>query len=186
MCSCRLLFSQRAPAEPGSPEYRCSVRAGALRSVRSVCGEMRLVIGDVAAAWQARLSWRVDIGSIGSRPGNSQTCGRAMRHQSRKSSSNCGRASRDDPCRPCLARREHHARAVDIRDFERDHFGDAQAGAVGDASAALCLTPAPIEQARNLLWPEDDRQLARLVDKGQMPGRHRPDRASRRKRTATP
>ena len=27
----------------------------------------------LAAAWQARLSWRADIGLIGSRPGNSQT-----------------------------------------------------------------------------------------------------------------
>ena len=32
---------------------------------------------------------------------------------------------------------EHHALAVDIRDFERDHFGDAQAGAVGDAERGL-------------------------------------------------
>jgi len=71
---------------------------------RSVCGDTRLVISAMfAAAWQARLSWRVDMGWSGSRPGNSQAFGRAMRHQSRKSSSNTGesiawRSLRPLPC----------------------------------------------------------------------------------------
>jgi hypothetical protein len=31
-----------------------------------------------AAAWQARVSWHVDIGATGFWPGNSQPCGRAL------------------------------------------------------------------------------------------------------------
>jgi hypothetical protein len=41
----------------------------------------RLLISAIcAAAWQARLSWRVVIGWAGSRAGNSQPCGRAAFH----------------------------------------------------------------------------------------------------------
>jgi hypothetical protein len=40
---------------------------------RKVCGVTRLVISAVcAAAWQARVSWRVVIGLTGFCPGNSQ------------------------------------------------------------------------------------------------------------------
>ena len=39
---------------------------------------------------QARLSWRVVIGWAGSRPGNSQPMGRALRHQVRSSSNSTG------------------------------------------------------------------------------------------------
>ena len=42
------------------------------------------------AAVTARLSCRGVIGLIGFWPGKSQTCGRAARHHSRKSSSSCG------------------------------------------------------------------------------------------------
>jgi hypothetical protein len=51
-----------------------------------VGGDARVERGRISRAPKER----VDIGLIGSSPGNSQTCGRAMRHQSRKSSSNCG------------------------------------------------------------------------------------------------
>src|SRR5882672_9062327 len=64
---------------------------------RSVCGATRFLIPAAsAAAWTARLSWRVESGSIGLRPGNSQPCGsstpsrRPSRHQARRSSSSCG------------------------------------------------------------------------------------------------
>ena len=60
---------------------------------------------------------------------------------------------------------QHHALAVDIRDFERDHFGNAQAGAIGDAERGLVLDARRrIPQARDLLWAEDDRQLAWFMD----------------------
>src|SRR5271169_4305085 len=64
---------------------------------RSVCGDTRFLIPAAsAAAWTARLSWRVESGSIGLRPGNSQPRGsntprrRPSRHQARNSSSSCG------------------------------------------------------------------------------------------------
>src|SRR6476620_7916711 len=51
---------------------------------RKVCKEtLRSIPATSAAAWQARLSWRVVIGCMGLRPGNSQPCGRAARHQAR-------------------------------------------------------------------------------------------------------
>jgi hypothetical protein len=55
------------------------------------CSETGLSISAIcAAAWQARLSWRVVSGCTGSRPGNSQPCGRAAFHQARSRSSRCG------------------------------------------------------------------------------------------------
>jgi hypothetical protein len=42
---------------------------------RKVCGVTRFVISAIsAAAWQARVSWRVVIGLVGFWPGNSQPC----------------------------------------------------------------------------------------------------------------
>src|ERR1051326_5770076 len=91
-----------------------------------VCSETRLSISAIwAAAWQARLSWRVVIGCAGSRPGNSQPCGRA--------------ASRTQEVEQVW--REHHVAvlaalallhadkhplAVDVADLERDDFVGAQ------------------------------------------------------------
>jgi hypothetical protein len=40
-----------------------------------------LISAICAAAWQARLSWRMVIGWAGSRPGKSQPRGRAAFHQ---------------------------------------------------------------------------------------------------------
>src|SRR5436305_3368142 len=59
-----------------------------------------------AAAWQARLSWRVVIGCTGSRPGNSQPRGRAAFHQARSRSSRCGDSMtlRSLPPLPCSTR----------------------------------------------------------------------------------
>ena len=71
---------------------------------RKVCGVTHLVISAIcAAAWQARVSCRVVRGLIGSWPGNSQPCGRAMRYQSRRSFSSAGdniawRSLRPLPC----------------------------------------------------------------------------------------
>jgi hypothetical protein len=65
----------------------CSRRCVA-KLCRNVCSETRLSISAIcAAAWQARLSCRVVSGWTGSRPGNSQPCGRAAFHQARSSSS---------------------------------------------------------------------------------------------------
>src|SRR2546428_789122 len=71
---------------------------------RKVCGDTRLVISAAcAAAWQARVSWRVVIGLTGFWPGNSQPCGCAIRYQSRRSPSSCAesiawRSLRPLPC----------------------------------------------------------------------------------------
>jgi hypothetical protein len=59
-----------------------------------------------AAAWQARLSWRLVIGCAGSRPGNSQPCGRAAFHHVRSRSSRLGDSMtlRSLPPLPCSTR----------------------------------------------------------------------------------
>jgi hypothetical protein len=47
---------------------------------------------------------------------------------------------------------QKHARAVDVGDFERDHFGKAQAGAVGDAERSAVLSARRcIDQTGDLL-----------------------------------
>src|SRR6266850_1591883 len=52
---------------------------------RKVCSETRFLISAIwAAAWQARLSWRVVIGCAGSRPGNNQPQARAVGHAQRR------------------------------------------------------------------------------------------------------
>ena len=96
----------------------CSSRCVA-KLCRSVCGDTRFLIPAAsAAAWTARLSWRVESGSTGLRPGNSQPRGsrtprrRPCRHPSRRSSSRCGDSmalrspafARAGSCGPCLAR----------------------------------------------------------------------------------
>src|SRR5216683_3185534 len=87
----------------------CSNRCVA-KLCRHVCGDTRFLIPAAsAAAWTARLSWRVESGSIGLRPENSQPRGsnaprrRPSTHQSRSSSSSCGdsmawRSLRPLPC----------------------------------------------------------------------------------------
>jgi hypothetical protein len=53
----------------------------------SVCRDTGLSISAIsAAAWQARLSWRVVRGLIRFCPGNSQPCGRASFHRARSRS----------------------------------------------------------------------------------------------------
>jgi hypothetical protein len=85
-----------------------------------------------------------------------------------------------DPQQIEQARREHdvtvlaafalldaddHAFAVDVGDFERDHLGGAQTGAIGHAQRRLVLQPRRgIEQPRHLFDAEHHRQLARLVN----------------------
>ncbi|MET4221130.1 hypothetical protein ABIB00_006365 [Bradyrhizobium sp. LB14.3] len=55
---------------------------------------------------------------------------------------------------------EDHALAVDVGDLERDHFGGAQAGAIGHAQRRLVL-----ESGRSIEQPRHHhRQLARLVN----------------------
>ena len=59
---------------------------------------------------------------------------------------------------------EHHARAVDVADLERDHLGDAQPGAIGRGERRLVLRPRRrLEQKRDLLRAQHERQLARLA-----------------------
>src|SRR5216683_2450944 len=126
---------------------------------RSVWNDTRLLISAIwAAAWQARLSWRVVIGCTRSRPGNSQPCGRAARHQARSSSSKCGDSITVAVFAAfALFDADHHALAVDVADLERDHLGGAQACPVGHAQRRLVLEPRRgIQQPRYLLRTEHD------------------------------
>ena len=79
-------------ATPGSRECRRPVRAGGSRNCAAAYAEKRAwrcPPGSLAAV-TARLSCRAVTGLIGFWPGNSQACGRAARHHSRKSSSSRG------------------------------------------------------------------------------------------------
>src|SRR5689334_24008945 len=100
---------------------------------RKVCGVTRLVISAIwAAAWQARVSWRVDIGLAGFNPGNSQPCGRPTRYQSRKSSSSTGESIAWRSLRPSLLDAQHHAFGIDVGHLQRDDLGNAQPRTIGD------------------------------------------------------
>ena len=119
----------------------------------AVCSERRLLISAIcAAAWQARLSWRVVIGWAGSRPGNSQPCRRAAFHQARSRSSRLGDSMTLRSFAFACSTRLIMRFAVDVGDLERDDFGGAQAGAVGYAQRRLVLQRRlDIEQPRHLL-----------------------------------
>src|SRR6266478_5464441 len=134
---------------------------------RKVWSDTRLLISARwAAAWQARLSWRVVIGCTGSRPGNNQPCGRAAFHQARNSSSRCGDNMTLRSLRPlALLHADDHALAVDVLDLERDYFGGAQPRPIGHAQRRLVLEPRRrLQQARYLLRTEHHRQLAGLMN----------------------
>ena len=110
------------------------------------------------------------IGCAGSRPGNSQPCGRAVRHQARSSSSRLGREHHVAVLAAlALLDADDHPLAVDVGDLERDDLGGAQARAVGHAQRCLVLEPRRrVEQPRHLLRAQHHRQLARLVDERRM------------------
>ena len=70
---------------------------------------------------------------------------------------------------------QHHARAVDVADLERDHLGDAQPGAIGRGERRLVLRPRRrLEQKRDLLRAQHERQLARLAHDRETAGEIRP------------
>src|SRR5207245_1498078 len=134
---------------------------------RKVCSDTRLLISaSGAAAWQARLSWRVVIGCTGSRPGNSQPCGRAAFHHSRNRSSRSGDSMTLRSLRPLPCSTRMTMRLLSMsQDLERDDFGGAQARAIGHAQRRLVLEPrCSIEQPRHLLLAQHNRQLARLMN----------------------
>jgi len=126
----------------------CSSRCVA-KLCRSVCRETGLSISAIiAAAWQARLSWRVVSGCTGSRPGNSQSRGRAAFHQARNRSRRYGDSmtyrspafARAGSCGPCI--------------------GDTQRRLVLEARGR-------IQQAGNLPRAQHDWQFPRLADERQ-------------------
>ena len=81
----------------------------------------------------------VIVGCAGSRPGNSQPCGRATFHQVRSKSSRLGEEHDVTVLAAfALLDADDHALAVNVGDLERDDFGGAQAGAVGRDSAPPC------------------------------------------------
>ena len=148
---------------------------------RNVCGDTRFLIPAAsAAAWTARLSWRVESGSTGLRPETASLA--AAMHQ-------------PSALAPPVAqqfeqlRRQHgvailaalalldpqqHALGVDVADLERDHLGDAQTGAVGGGECRLVLRPrCRLEQQRDLLDAQHRRQPARLAHHRETPGKLR-------------
>src|ERR1700674_4225412 len=98
---------------------------------------------DGAAAWQARVSWRVDIGLTGSRPGNSQaSTSSALRPSdpvpvAQKVEQHRGEHRLAILAALALLDAQHHPLRVDIGDLERNDLGDAQSGAIGDAQRRL-------------------------------------------------
>ena len=121
---------------------------------RKVWSDTRLSISALsAAAWQARLSWRVVIGCTRSRPGNSQPCGRAAFHQARSRLKQMRRQHHVAVFTAfALLDANDHALAVDVADLERDHLGGAQTRAISHTQRCLVLEPRRgLQQPRHLL-----------------------------------
>src|ERR1700716_2870118 len=95
---------------------------------RKVCGVTRLVISAMwAAAWQARVSWRVVIGLAGRRPGNSQPWRpRNAVPVAQKLEQYRGEHRVAILAALALLDAQHHALGVDIGYLQRDDLGDAQ------------------------------------------------------------
>src|ERR1700680_4429315 len=124
----------------------CSKRCVA-KLWRSVWGETRLVISAIcAAAWQARVSWRVDIGLTGSRPGNSQaSTSSALRPSdpvpvAQKVEQHRGEHRLAILAALALLDAQHHPLRVDLGDAQSGTIGDAQRRLVSDAWRRLQKT----------------------------------------------
>jgi Histidine kinase-, DNA gyrase B-, and HSP90-like ATPase len=119
-----------------------------------------------AAAWQARVSWRVYIGLTGSgretaSPAGGPPCTRRA-------------TARADAWRQhhvavfmalALFDPDHLALAVDVGHLQRHHFGHPLSGPIGHTQGHLVFEPRRrIEKPRHLLRTEDHRKLAGLVD----------------------
>ena len=102
---------------------------------RSVCRETRLSIpAACAAAWQARLSWRVVSGLTGLLPGKQPALWpRRLPPGAQQLEQMRGQHHVAVLAALALLDPDHHAGAVDVADLERDHFGGAQARAIGHA-----------------------------------------------------
>ena len=112
---------------------------------RSVCRETRFLISAIwAAAWHARLSWRVVRGLTWLCPGNSQPCGRTAFHQGAQQREQM-RRQHDVAVFAALALldADDHVLTVDVADLQRDHFGGAQTRPYRPRSAPPCI-PAPV------------------------------------------
>lgn len=119
-----------------------------------------------AAAWMARLSWRVLSGSIGSSPGNSQPpgsilpCACATRHHAQLLQKR-RRQQRVAILAPlaALLDAQHHALAVDVADLQRTDLAGAQSGAIGHGQRRAVLDVRRRgDQPRHLLGTEHDGQ----------------------------
>ena len=113
---------------------------------RSVCDETRFLIPAAwAAARTARQSWRADSGSTGLRPGNSQPPGssrlrRPLPPPGAQQLEQLWREHRVTILAPLATLdAQPHALGINIADFERDHFRDAQPSAVGGGKRGLVL-----------------------------------------------
>src|SRR6202047_3993438 len=90
-----VLVAERYAGRVGGDEAAVGDRdpvgvAGTDRPAPAPARRTALIAALSAAAWTTRLNCRVVSGSSGSRPGNSQTEGRAMRYQSRSNSNSRG------------------------------------------------------------------------------------------------
>ena len=122
---------------------------------RSVCRRHALLdpgrlCGGVAGAIELARRHRLH----GVRPGNSQPCGRAARHQVAQQFEQTRRKHHVAVLAAfALLDADEHPLAVDVGDLERDDLGGAQARAIGHAQRRLVLEPGRrIEQPRHLLW----------------------------------
>src|SRR5271170_4296760 len=156
---------------------------------RNVCGDTRFLIPAAsAAAWTARLSWRVHSGSTGLLPGNSQPRGsntpsrRPSRHQARSSSSSCGDSMAWRSLRPLprstrsSMRSESTSPTLSATTSEtRSPAPPACAGAgSGGGECRLVLrSRRPLQQKRHRLDAEYRRQPSRPVHHGEPPGKVR-------------
>src|SRR6202048_2229305 len=105
-----------------------------------------------------RLNCRVVSGSSGSRPGNSQTAGRAMRYQSRSNSNSSGES---------IAKRSLRPLPCSMRSSMRS---ESMSDTISGAQRGLILRPGGrLQQPCDLLQAQDHRDLARLPHEREVP-----------------
>src|ERR1700687_3080804 len=117
----------------------CCSRRWVAKLCRRVCSDTGFSSSAMwAAAWQARLSWRVVSGAPSTRPGNSQPCGCPTCHQSRIEQL---RRQHHIAILAALAllHADDHALAVDVRGLERYDLGRAQASPIRHAERRLVV-----------------------------------------------
>src|SRR3954471_16656296 len=157
---------------------------------RSVCGDTRFLIPAAsAAACTARLSWRVDSGSIGLRPGNSQPPGnsaprrRPSRHQARSSSSSCGDSMAFRSLRPLPRSTRSSMRSESTSPTLSVTTSETRSPAPYAVASAALYFGRRLQQKRHLLDAQHGRQPPRLAYDGEPAGQVWPVQRHREEET---